>query len=90
MRGCRQLLEFSKGQEKGESIGAMWSSPAGKWLGAAYAADGQFDRLRQWWEGAAKIKWCLACLGNNFTYFADSAAAVGDSASLVSPEQGLC
>ncbi len=46
------LLDASKGQEKGEPVGAMWVSSAGKFLVVAYH---QLDCLGRWREGAAKI-----------------------------------
>ncbi len=50
-----QLLESSQGQEKVESMGALWASSAGRWLVEACAADRQLGRLRRCREGAAKI-----------------------------------
>ncbi len=60
MPGCRRVhsgLESSQGQEKGESIGALWASFVGNFLVVARAAGHQLDHLSRWREGAAKI--CL-------------------------------
>ncbi len=56
MSACTlQLLEFSQGPEKGELMGALRTSSAGRWLVETCAADRQLGRLIRCREGAAKI-----------------------------------
>ncbi len=46
-----QLLESSQGREKGESLGALWASFAGKLQDVACAAERLLDSLSRCREG---------------------------------------